>query len=316
MADINLLGNDRGSSEKAGRREEGYSDTADYNQNPYPNSSLGGLPESGFDPKDSYIDQGYMKKGQKGLMYVLIAACVVLFALLIILLFSDDKKEPTEVAKVTESEKIKTPAEVTQQPLATGPNTETLSNVEALLNAFPQSLRLSMIRYSQGEFILESQAQSEPPLDELGARVRQVLPRAQIKESSKSKSSVSGRRVGLLSGLVPDNSIWTRPDQIGQLSYVGESELKRRIDNYCGQENLKVREYNVGRTKTENNYRKIMIRLRVVGKRENAMRLLKALNDEKINVNYSKIVLDASEPLLQADMVNLKLDLELFSKIM
>jgi len=312
MADINLIGNDSGASDKRGRKDDHYEEPVDFGQSSYETGSFGSIPDTDYGTRDPYMDQTYAKKGSKGIMYVLIGACVILFVLLIYLLMSGDEDKSDQGKDGAQGQAQTT--EAVPPPLH-GPNQEILNNLDAIINSFPQNLKLSVFRYSRGEFIIETHSKSNDVFDELNNRLRQALQSGQIKESKKVRSAVSGYRVGLLSGLVPQADIWAQPDKLMGLSYIGESELRTRIQNYCNSTNMKLKEYNVGRTKAENNFRKTMIKVKVIGNKNDATRFLKTLNDEKINVSFSKIVFLASEPALDSQLVNLILEIELFRKV-
>jgi hypothetical protein len=233
--------------------------------------------------------------------------------LLLYLLFSPKDEKPTQVAEQPKATEQPTQTQPTTAPVG-GPNQEVLNNVDALLNSFPPNLKLSVVRYSEGEFIIESHAKSKDLIDQLNSRIKQVLQKGQIKESKETKSPVSGDQIGITAGFVPQSSIWSRPDQLDHLSYVGESELKDRIRNYAQANNLKLEDYNVGRTRKENNFQKTMIKLQVVGDRDAATSLLKKLNDDRINVSFSKIAFVA-ERTQKSNDVTLTVHIELFKKI-
>lgn len=315
MADINLIGNERSGSDRSERKSDHFEQSGGFDQGSFDSGSFGAIHESDFDSPDPYMDQNYMKKSSKGVMYILIGACVVLFGLLIYLLFSPEEKPKEVVEQQPKQEVAQTPATTTMSSNASGPNEEALNNVDALLNSFPPNLKMSVVRYSHGDFIIESHANSNEPIDEFNTKLRQTLQKGQIKESKKTKSNVSEERIGMIAGSVPQSSIWSRPDQLGQLSYVGESELKTRIQDYSRINKLQIKEYHVGQTRRENNFQKIMIKLQVVGDKEDATKLLKSLNNDKINVNFSKIVYVASDRSNRGNNVSLTVQIELFKKI-
>lgn len=315
MADINLIGNDAAGSERGGRYEEQHGSSNDQNQDAFEGGYLGSYPDSEFENQDPYMEQNYMKKSSKSIMYILIGACIILFGLLIYLLVSDDEKEPTKVATPGEAETTAAQAAKPQTGPVAGPNEAVLENIDALLASFPQNLKLSVLRYSQGEFIIESQSRSNKPIDELNSRIKQVLNNGRIREAKKSRNSATGARIGTIAGSVPQKNIWADASLLAGLNFIGESELKTRIENYCKQGNLKLKDYHRGRTKTENRMRKTMIRIIVMGSRNSATRFLKALNDDKINVNFSKVSFIAEDQSMSSDVVNLIVHIELFKKL-
>lgn len=314
MADINLIGNDQNSSEKGSHGNEQYGDSKNYESDTYEaGGSLNATHDSEYDTQDPYMEQNYIKKSSKSIMYILIGACVILFSLLMYLLFSGDQDATTDPAV---DEQAKAKSTVTEPaPLLHGLNQETLDNIDALLSAFSPQLKLSVIRYAQGEFIIETHARTKGPIEEFNAQLKQILRNVQIKEANQVPGSTKKYRVGMISGIVSQQSIWEQSDQLAQLNYIGENDLRTRIENYSNQLNLKLKNYHVGRTKPEDNFRKTMIKVKLIGDRNAAARFLKALNDDKINVNFAKIVLIAAKRSLKNQDVNLIIEIELFRKI-
>jgi len=312
MADINLIGNEPAGSERGGRREE-QPGSHDFQQDNYESGYSGSYSDSDFG-NQGYSEQNYMKKSSKSIMYILIGACIVLVVLLIYLLVSDDEKEPVKEAAPV-AEKVTPQTTPTDATPVAGPNDPVLQNVDALLAAIPSGSKLAVLRYSQGEFIIESQSKTDAAIDELNNRLKQALTNGRIRETNKSKNSATGVQIATVAGFVPQKDGWADANQIAGLNYISEMELKTRIENYCKQENLRLKDYLKGRTKTETRFRKTMIKIKVVGTRSSATRFLKALNDDKISVNFSKVVFIAAEPSMTSDIVNLIVEIELLNKL-
>jgi hypothetical protein len=314
MADINLIGNDAAGSERGGRREE-QPGSNDFGQDNFESGYSGNYSDSEFEKQGSFMEQSYIKKSSKSIMYVLIGACMILFGLLIYLLVSDDEKEPAKVATTVVPEKVIPPTTTPEAVPAVGPNDPVLQNIDVLLASIPQNLKLSVLRYSQGEFIIESQSKTDASIDELNNRLKQTLTNGRIRETNKARNNATGVQIGTIAGFVPHKDVWADATEIPGINYIGEGELKTRIENYCKQENLKLKEYHKGRTKTENKFRKTMIKIKVMGSRSSATRFLKALNDDKISVNFSKVVFIAAEQSMNSDVVNLIVEIELLNKL-
>jgi hypothetical protein len=311
MADINLIGNDQGGSKRGGRSEEEFSDSSEFGQS-FDNEVSSDM---GYETQDAYMEQGYMKKGPKGIMYILIGACVVLFTLLMILLFSDEEKPATPPEKKETTPKVEQPT-TPEAPVVTGPNQEMVRNVTALMEAFPPDMKLAMLRYSQGQFIIESHAKNEAAAEVLTNQIRQKLPRGTIRETNKSKSSGGDYHVCMVSGTIPEGSVWNRPEVLNTLTYITESDLKGRVENICTQTNLKLKTFNIGKSKSENNFQKVMVKIKVNGTKNDATQLIKTLNTSKLNVYIAKVVFTPmpGEKSFAPQTINMLIDLELFKK--
>lgn len=314
MADINLIGNDQGGSNRGGRKDEEFMDSSEFGQ-----SFESGVDNNdmGYETQDAYMEQGYMKKGPKGIMYILIGACVVLFTLLMILLFSDEEKKPVESPEKKETTpKIEQPAPQ-ETPVVTGPNQEMVKNVTALIEAFPPDMKLAVLRYSQGQFIIESHARNEAAAEVLTNQIRQKLPRATIRETNKSKSTSGDYSVCMVSGNIPEGSNWNRPEILSTLTYITEGDLKSRIESLCTQSNLKLKNFNLGKTKSEDNFQKVMVKIKATGTKSDALQLIKTLNTSKLNVYLAKVVFTPmpGEKSFTPQTINLLIDLELFKKV-
>ncbi len=312
MADINLIGNDQGGSNRGGRNDEEFMDSSEFSQ-PFENEVSSDM---GYETQDAYMEQGFMKKGPKGIMYILIGACVVLFALLMILLFSDEEKPTPSVEKKETTQKTE-PTFQQEAPVVTGPNHEMIKNVTALLEAFPPDMKLAMLRYSQGQFIIESHARNEAAVEVLTNQIRQRLPRGTIRETNKSKSANADYNVCMVSGSIPEGTFWNRPEVLNTLTYISESDLKSRVESICSQTNLKVKNFNIGKSKSENNFQKVMVKIKVTGTKNDATQLIKTLNTSKLNVYIAKVVFTPmpGEKSFTPQTINLLIDLELFKKL-
>lgn len=318
MVDINLIGSDKS---EPSPKEDKFSDTGSYDTNEFPSSDSGGYGPN-YGGRDSYMDSNYMKKSPKTLMYILLGGCIILLVVLIFLLVADsDKKGPKDVAQLGANEIQKTTTaneNATQPVLTTGINDDKVANVGLLLSIFPRDLKLSVARYSHGHFIIESRSRTGDPIADFQNQFRQTFPTGAINEAKKEAKRVRGTsyQQGVVAGIVSEKNIWDRTEQLAQLNYISENEIRSRVERNCAQYGLKLGKVDIGRGSNENNFRKILVKVSTTGSKDAALRFLDGLNSQKLNLNFSKIVLVASDLLnLNSNDVNLFLDMELFTRI-
>ena len=320
MVDINLIGNEK--SEPSQEKEQQMPEMESFGTEDFPSNDFGSLNSEepgGFPPMDS----NYVKKSPKTLMYILIGGCLVLLVLLILLLVSDSDKDGTDVADPGAG-KTQTPAAVsetpkTQQPtLKTGLNSDKIANVSRLLSILPQNLKLSVLRYSHGNFIIESRSKTGDPISDFRIQFKQAFPAGSIKEANAERKRVRGSsfQQGVISGAVSEVSIWTRSEDLAQLNYISELEIQARIRSSCERSGLKLKKLDVGKGSAKDNYKMNLVKISAAGNSDMAIRFLQGLNDQKLNLNVSKIVLVASNFLsFNDENVNLFVDMELFNRM-
>jgi hypothetical protein len=100
------------------------------------------------------------------------------------------------------------------------------------------------------------------------------------------------------------------------LTYITESELKSRVENICTQTNLKLKTFNIGKSKSEKDFQKVMVKIKVTGTKSDATQLITTLNTSKLNVYIAKVVFTPmpGEKSFAPQSINLLIDLELFKK--
>ncbi|KPL08423.1 hypothetical protein AMJ86_00540 [bacterium SM23_57] len=317
MVDINLIGDDK--SEPSRDKEEKFSDTGHYDTSEFASTDSGGY-GSTYDSRDSYLDPNYMKKSPKTLMYILIGGCVILVALLVILLVTDSDNGGPDIAQ-TDANKLQEATmadDKASQMLTTGINDDKVANINLLLSIFPQDLILSVARYSHGHFIIESRSKTGDPIADFQNQFRQTFPSGAINEAKKEPKRVRGTafQQGVVAGVVRETNIWDRAAELAQLTNIPESEIQSKIKIECDRYGLKLKRFDIGKGSNENNYRKTLVKVSTAGSRDAALRFLEGLNSQKLNLNFSKIVLVASDLTnFNNNDVNLFLDMEHFTRI-
>ena len=313
MPDFNMIGNDQNDAPNKGQKDDSsFMDTQEYHQTPYESEPMENVGHSGYAGSASYMDDPGISGSSKGIMYVLIGACVILFTLLMYLLFFNESSKTSSQNQPDTTVPTESAAQITAPVVSL--NEVKVKNVQALLSAFQANQKLSVMRYSQGEFIIEAFAKSASELDRLNQQLKAALPAVQITKSTKTQSSVTGNRIANISGRISEPDIWSQPKKLAGLSYVSEAELKNKIQGFAGQSQMKVRSYDVGRDKTEDGFQKKMVRVKFTGSKTAATQMLTALGREKINLNFSKLVFLSADPAFSSNQTILIADFELFKK--
>jgi len=327
MVDINLIGDDQ-------TQFEGEENDKDHQNN---FESDVNEPDRGSYMSDSGIDgseySNYMNRGgSKKVVYILIGGCIILLFIVGYFLIFSGKNEEQDTSQYLSGQPA---VEDTVETINLENDSAALSSlspalrdrllksqkgistVSNIITTVPEAVNFTMITYNDGKFLVEFLANTDNAINNLNSDLKQKLYSSEMKILSRNRRTIQGRpyRQALMNGNVNMGSDLVESNTIQEPTYLNSDELKNQLSTICSQTGLKLRQFDVGKNKSDGEFQVVPIKFRAVGIKTSILNFLQQVIDENVNINFSKISLIANDVDLSDSNITLVLNIELYQVI-
>ncbi len=310
MVDINLIGDDQTRADEQDNSEKDFRSSFEPESNePTSSSYMSGGPMDEAD-YGRYVNRG----GSKKMVYLLGAFSVILLAAVVwfMLQSARGKKSPVQSPTVQPPAAEQTfPGETAVPPVIAPDATSSMpgvgispalkdrilksrqgiATVRNIINAIPPNVNFTILSYSDGAFFVECLAGDDAAINAASAQLQQLIAPAEVKLLSKENRTIQNRsfRQALVNGNV---NVQQGADALASLSapsYVTGSELQSQLANLAKQTGLSIKQFDLGREKTEGEFIVLPVIFRAQGTKDGILSFLQQINNANLNISFAKI---------------------------